>query len=438
MDLMRVFTCGSVDDGKSTLIGRLLYDSKSIFREHLDHIEAKDRVGDGELNLALLTDGLKAEREQGITIDVAYKYFSTPVRKFIIADTPGHVQYTRNMVTGASLADTAIILIDARQGILEQTRRHSFISHLLRVPHLIVCVNKMDLVDFSEARFKEIESDFLNMMHGAAGHPQEADRATDGGRSAQAAHLSFKQTTLIPISALKGDNIVNASAAMPWYKGKPLLKTLEESDVHNKSAAGTRFTVQYVLRPQSTDLHDFRGFAGVLRSGVIQTGDKIRIEPAGTEAMVTALHYSGRKVEAIQEDDSAVIELDRDIDISRGDIFVSAHETAQKTSLFKARLTHLDTQNLKLNFAYYLMTGTRKIKAMVKSIDAKLDIGSLEFKPAEAGSIALNEIAEVTIKTAAPVLFDRYEDNWTTGAGVLIDSQTNMTSAAIMNGEALP
>jgi sulfate adenylyltransferase subunit 1 len=409
---MRVFTCGSVDDGKSTLIGRLLYDSKSIYREHLDHIEAKDRVGDGELNLALLTDGLKAEREQGITIDVAYKYFSTPVRKFIIADTPGHVQYTRNMVTGASLADTAIILIDARQGILEQTRRHSFISHLLRVPHLIVCVNKMDLVEFGEARFQEIEDDFKKM----------------------ATNLSFKKTTLIPISALKGDNIVNRSEAMPWYKGEPLLKTLEEAEVIGKNAEGTRFTVQHILRPQSTNLHDFRGFAGVLRSGTLKTDDKIRIEPAGIEATITGLHFSGRKVSEILANDSAVVELDHDIDISRGDIFVKADENPAKTTILKAQLTHLDTQNLKLNYAYYLLSGTKKIKAIVKSIDAKLDLASLEFLKTDAlpPSVALNEIAEVTIKTAAPVLLDRYEDNWTTGSGVLIDSQTHMTSAAIM------
>lgn len=415
MDLMRVFTCGSVDDGKSTLIGRLLYDSKSIFREHLDHIEAKDRVGDGELNLALLTDGLKAEREQGITIDVAYKYFSTPVRKFIIADTPGHVQYTRNMVTGASLADTAIILIDARQGILEQTRRHSFISHLLRVPHLVVCVNKMDLVDFSENRFKEIETDFRNMT----------------------GHLSFKETTLIPISALKGDNIVNPSGTMPWYKGKPLLKTLEESPVLGKTAQGTRFTVQFVLRPQSTDLHDFRGFAGVLRSGELKTGDRIRVEPQGEIATVTGLHFSGQSTDGIYASDSAVVELDRDIDISRGDIFVKERETAGKTNSLRAQLTHLDTQGLKLNYPYFLLSGTRKVKAMIKSVDAKLDLGSLEFAPATATTVNLNEIAEVTIKTAAPVLFDKYADNWTTGAGVLIDSQTNMTSAAIMNIENL-
>ncbi|MFO1472719.1 MAG: GTP-binding protein [Turneriella sp.] len=410
MDLMRVFTCGSVDDGKSTLIGRLLYDSKSIFREHLDHIEAKDRVGDGELNLALLTDGLKAEREQGITIDVAYKYFSTPVRKFIIADTPGHVQYTRNMVTGASLADTAIILIDARQGILEQTRRHSFISHLLRVPHLIVCVNKMDLVGFSAERFAEIEKDFRAM----------------------AKDLSFKQTTLIPISALKGDNIVNASASMPWYLGQPLLKTLETSTVTGKASTGTRFTVQFVLRPQSTDLHDFRGFAGVLRSGELKTGDKIRIEPSGEKATVTALHFSGNPTDAIYAGDSAVVELDRDIDISRGDILVSDREAVQKTSQFTARLTHLDTQNLKLNYAYYLLCGTRKVKAMVKNINSKLDISTLTFKPENTGSVALNEIAEVTIKTASPILFDAYAENWTTGAAVLIDSQTNMTASALM------
>lgn len=411
MDLMRVFTCGSVDDGKSTLIGRLLYDAKSIFQEHLDHIEAKDRVGDGELNLALLTDGLKAEREQGITIDVAYKYFSTPVRKFIIADTPGHVQYTRNMVTGASLADTAIILIDARQGILEQTRRHSFISHLLRVPHLIVCVNKMDLVGFSAERFAEIERDF----------------------NAMAIELNFKQTTLIPISALKGDNIVHASSSMPWYQGKPLLRTLEESPIYGKTSNGTRFTVQYVLRPQSTELHDFRGFAGVLRSGKLKAGDRIRIEPSGEEATVTALHYSGKAVNEIFASDSAVVELDRDIDISRGDIFALVGEPTQKTTQITAQLTHLDTQNLKLNYAYYLLCGTRKVKAMVKSVTSKLDIHSLRFVPAEgAVPVGLNEIAEVTIKTAAPVLFDKYAENWTTGAGVLVDAQTNMTAAAVM------
>ncbi|HNE21107.1 MAG TPA: GTP-binding protein [Turneriella sp.] len=410
MDLLRVFTCGSVDDGKSTLIGRLLYDAKSIFQEHLDHIESKDRVGDGELNLALLTDGLKAEREQGITIDVAYKYFSTPKRKFIIADTPGHVQYTRNMVTGASLADTAIILIDARQGILEQTRRHSFISHLLRVPHLVVCVNKMDLVGFSAERFAEIETEFKKMS----------------------AELSFKQTTLIPISALKGDNIVNPSAAMPWYKGKPLLTTLEESDVHRKNAEGTRFTVQYVLRPQSTDLHDFRGFAGVLRSGTLRKGDKIRVEPSGEEASITALHYSGKPADEIYADDSAVVELDRDIDISRGDIFTHTGEQTPKGSLYKVYLTHLDTTPLKLNYAYYLQTGTRKVKAMVKSIESKLDIHSLKFAAAD-GSVGLNEIAEVTLKTAQPVVFDTYAQNWTTGAGVLVDAQTHMTACAVMN-----
>jgi sulfate adenylyltransferase subunit 1 len=410
MDLLRVFTCGSVDDGKSTLIGRLLYDTKSIFREHLDHIKSKDRVGDGELNLALLTDGLKAEREQGITIDVAYKYFSTPKRKFILADTPGHVQYTRNMVTGASLADTAIILIDARQGILEQTRRHSFISHLLRVPHLIVCVNKMDLVGFSAERFAEIEAQFQKM----------------------AVELQFKQTTLIPISALKGDNIVTPSASMPWYNGKPLLTTLEDSEVHRKNAEGTRFTVQCVLRPQSTALHDFRGFAGVLRSGILRKGEKIRVEPSGEEATITALHYSGKPTEEIYADDSAIVELDRDIDISRGDIFTHAGEQTPKGSLFKVYLTHLDTMPLKLNYAYYLLTGTRKVKAMVKSIERKLDIHSLKFVAADGG-VSLNDIAEVTLKTAQPVVFDLYERNWTTGAGILVDAQTHMTSCAVMN-----
>lgn len=414
MDLLRVFTCGSVDDGKSTLIGRLLYDSKSIFQEHLDHIEAKERIGDGELNLALLTDGLKAEREQGITIDVAYKYFSTPRRKFIIADTPGHIQYTRNMVTGASLADTAIILIDARQGILEQTRRHSFISHLLRVPHLVVCVNKMDLVGYDEKRFREIEQAF----------------------TAMAQNLSFKQRTLIPISALKGDNIVHRSDAMPWYQGKPLLETLEGSDAHRKTAEGTRFTVQYVLRPQSSELHDFRGLAGVLRSGSITRGDTIRIEPSGAQAKVTGLSYSGAPTEAIYADDSAVIELDKDIDIGRGDLLVAENDTVVKTSLFTAYLTHLDSTPLRINTPYYLMQGTRKIKAMIKSVEKKLDIHSLQFIDA-AGGVALNEIAQVTIKTAQPVVFDSYETNWTTGAGILIDAQTNMTSAAIMNSGAL-
>jgi len=412
---MRVFTCGSVDDGKSTLIGRLLYDSKSIFQEHLDHIEAKDRVGDGELNLALLTDGLKAEREQGITIDVAYKYFSTPKRKFIIADTPGHVQYTRNMVTGASLADTAVILIDARQGILEQTRRHSFISHLLRVPHLIVCVNKMDLVDFSETRFNEIQAEFKRM----------------------AANLSFKATTLIPISALKGDNIVNASAAMPWYQGKPLIRILEESEVLSKNAAANRFTVQYVLRPQSTDLHDFRGFAGVVRSGSFKKGDAVKILPQNLEATIAAVHFSAQQVDQIYANDSAVIELDRDIDISRGDILTLANDQTSTTSSFSAELTHLDTSPLKLNYPYYLMVGTRKVKAMVKTIEKKLNLATLSFDAPQNADVKLNEIVEVTLKTAAPIVFDAYANNWTTGAAVLIDSQTNMTSAALMFKENL-
>lgn len=410
MEILRFIAAGNVDDGKSTLIGRLLYDSNSLQKDLVENIEKASQKGGTDFNLALLTDGLKAEREQGITIDVAYKYFATAKRKFIIADCPGHVQYTRNMVTGASLADTAIILIDARQGILEQTRRHSFISHLLRVPHLIVCVNKMDLVGFSAERFAEIEKDFRAM----------------------AKDLSFQQTTLIPISALKGDNIVNASASMPWFQGQPLLKTLETSKVTGKTSAGTRFTVQFVLRPQSTDLHDFRGFAGVLRSGELKKGDAIRVEPSGEAATVTALHYSGNPTDAVFAGDSAVVELDRDIDISRGDIFVLASENVQKTTQFTAQLTHLDTQNLKLNYAYHLQCGTRKVKAMVKAINSKLDIATLTFKNEDTAAVALNEIAEVTIKTAAPVLFDRYADNWNTGSAVLVDSQTNMTAAALM------
>ncbi|MBS0617267.1 MAG: 50S ribosome-binding GTPase [Spirochaetes bacterium] len=413
-DLLRVFTCGSVDDGKSTLIGRLLYDAKSIFQEHLDHIEAKERVGDGELNLALLTDGLKAEREQGITIDVAYKYFSTPARKFIIADTPGHVQYTRNMVTGASLADVAVILIDARQGILEQTRRHSFIAHLLRVPHLIVCINKMDLVDFSETRFREIESEFLTLGN----------------------ELEFAHTTLIPISALKGDNIVHPSQNMPWFDRAPLLQTLEETPIFRKNALGTRFTVQCILRPQSTTLHDFRGFAGVLRSGALSVGDRVRIETAQEEATIKRILYSGEETDNIFADDAAVIELDRDIDISRGDIFTLASEETTIANLFMARLTHLDTQPLKLNQAYYLLVGTQKVKAVVRSVATKLNLDSLSFEGATDSVIKTNEIAEVKIKTAAPILFDRYSDNWTTGAGVLVDAQTHKTVAALMFSEA--
>ncbi|MCS6972746.1 MAG: GTP-binding protein [Leptospiraceae bacterium] len=414
MDLLRVFTCGSVDDGKSTLIGRLLYDTKSVFREHLDYLAAKERVGDGELNLALLTDGLKAEREQGITIDVAYKYFATPKRKFILADTPGHVQYTRNMVTGASLADVAVILIDARHGILEQTRRHCFIAHLLRVPHLIVCVNKMDLVGYSADRFAEIEQDFLAMAN----------------------TMSFLQKTLIPIAALKGDNIVHRSEKMPWYSGQPLLEVLEQCPAQQRRAEGTRYTVQCVLRPQTNDLHDFRGYAGILRSGTLRVGQKIRIETSGAEATIRALHYSLSPAEEIYADDAAVVELDCDLDIGRGDIFTDAAENPPKGTLFRVFLTHLDTAPLKMGIPYYLLTGTRKVKCLVKSVEKKLNLHTLTFEP-DQSSVGLNEIAEVILKTAQPVLLDRYAENWTTGAGVLVDSQTNMTSAAIMNEEVL-
>lgn len=409
-DLMRVFTCGSVDDGKSTLIGRLLFDSKSIFQEQLQHIEAKDRVGDGELNLALLTDGLKAEREQGITIDVAYKYFSTPKRKFILADTPGHVEYTRNMVTGASLADCAIILIDARQGILEQTRRHSFIAHLLRVPTLIVCVNKMDLIRFSESEFRKIEKEFHRI----------------------AADFSFQKTVVIPISALKGDNIVHPSTAMPWFNGQPLLKTLEETEIIRKCACGTRFTVQYVLRPQKTSLHDFRGFAGILRSGTLSVGNTLRVEPSGKEARVSAITYSGKKTEKIFAEDSAIVELDQDIDVSRGDILTQSKDRTEKTTSFKTYLTHLDTQELKLNSAYFLQYGTQRVKAMVKSVEKKLDLATLRFVNSVGGVVSLNDIAEVTVKTAQPILFDTYDTNWATGAGILIHPQTHKTSSALM------
>jgi len=414
MDLLRVFTCGSVDDGKSTLIGRLLYDSKSVFQEHLQTIEGKDRVGDGELNLALLTDGLRAEREQGITIDVAYKYFSTPKRKFILADTPGHVQYTRNMVTGASLADCAIILIDARQGILEQTRRHSFIAHLLEIPHLIVCINKMDLVDFSEKRYQEIKDEFSNLCKS----------------------LSFSKITLIPISALKGDNIVNKSTNMPWYRDEPLLDHLESWIITPRVQSGSRFLNQYIIRPQDSQYHDFRGYAGIIRSGEFQVGDKITVYPQNLSSTISEIWYSGVKTTSTQTNDSVIFQLEDDMDISRGDIFVRSTDAVKTTSLFRAKLTHLDSAPLKLNSPYEMMIGTRLVKAMVKSVETKLDLTDLIFKPTSP-NVQLNEIAEVTIKTATPILFDSFESNWATGSAILIDPQTHMTAAALMFEESL-
>jgi len=412
MDLLRFTTAGSVDDGKSTLIGRLLYDCKSIFEDQWEAIEQSSKQrGDENVNLALLTDGLRAEREQGITIDVAYRYFATPKRKFIIADTPGHTQYTRNMVTGASTANLAIILIDARHGVIEQTCRHSFIASLLQIQHIIVCVNKMDLVDWSEDRFNEIVGQYKEF----------------------ASRLEVPHIDFIPISALLGDNVVKRSANMDWYQGSPLLYTLETMYIGNEhNHVDARFPVQWVIRPHSDEWHDFRGYAGRVAGGVFKPGDEVTVMPSGFRSRVKGIHDIHGDVPEAFAPMSVTVTLEDEIDISRGDMIVKQNNPPQSSQQIEAMICWFSSEaNLQERGRYTLRHTTNDVKCQVKELKYKMDINTLH-KLKEDREVRLNDIARVSLQTSAPLHFDRYRRNRATGSFILIDEQTNNTVAAGM------
>lgn len=412
MDLLRFTTAGSVDDGKSTLIGRLLYDSKSIFEDQMESIEKASRSrGEEQVNLALLTDGLRSEREQGITIDVAYRYFATPKRKFIIADTPGHIQYTRNMVTGASTANLAIILVDARNGVLEQTRRHSFIASLLKIPHIIFAINKMDLVDYSEERYEEIKEELEDFS----------------------SKLDVSDIRFIPISALKGDNVVDKSKNMDWYRGTSLLYTLETvhiSSDHNM--IDCRFPVQYVVRPYNDDFHDYRGYAGRIAGGVFKTGDNVMVLPSGFTSTIKSIDTYQKSLERAFPPQSVTFTLTDDIDISRGDMIVRENnqpDVAQDVDLMICWF-HQNKQ-LVLNGKYAIKHTSNDARCIVKDIKYKLDINTLHRLENDK-TIKMNDIARISIRTTKPLLCDPYRRNRITGSVIIIDEATNETLAAGM------
>lgn len=411
MDLLRFITAGSVDDGKSTLIGRLLYDSKNILIDQLEQLEKSTKNKEnGEVDLALLTDGLRAEREQGITIDVAYRYFTTPKRKFIIADAPGHVQYTRNMITGASNANLIIILIDARQGVVEQTRRHSIIASLLKIPHVVVAINKMDLVNYSQDVYNNIVIDYAEV----------------------AKSLGLKDVTYIPISALKGDNIVDKSETIRWYEGKALLQHLEEVEVNSDvNLNNSRFQVQYVIRPQTEDLHDYRGYAGKVISGIYKKGDKVTVLPAGIETSIAKLEVGGKEVEEVFAPQSVTIQLADDIDISRGDSIVLSSDIPQTNNEVEVLMCWLDDKPLQPGNKYYLQHNSRLVRSVVRNIEYKLDVNTLQ-KEAVEGNVKLNEVVKATIKTASPLVFDSYQHISGTGSAILVDETSNSTVAAVL------
>ncbi|HJN83668.1 MAG: GTP-binding protein [Verrucomicrobiota bacterium] len=412
MDLLRFTTAGSVDDGKSTLIGRLLYDCKSIFEDQWDAVEQSSKQrGDENVNLALLTDGLRAEREQGITIDVAYRYFATPNRKFIIADTPGHIQYTRNMVTGASTANLAIILIDARNGVIEQTCRHSFIASLLQIQHIIVCVNKMDLVDWSEDRFNEVVAQYKEF----------------------ASRLEVPHIDFIPISALLGDNVVERSANMGWYQGSPLLYTLETMYIGNEhNHVDARFPVQWVIRPHSDEWHDFRGYAGRVAGGVFKPGDEVTVMPSGFQSRVKGIHDIHGDVPEAFAPMSVTVTLEDEIDISRGDMIVKQNNPPQSSQQIEAMICWFSSEaNLQERGRYTLRQTTNDVKCLLKELKYKMDINTLH-KEEDDREVRLNDIARVSLQASAPLHYDRYRRNRATGSFILIDEQTNNTVAAGM------
>lgn len=411
MELLRFTTAGSVDDGKSTLIGRLLYDSKAIFQDQMEAIEqASKRRGEEGVNLALLTDGLRAEREQGITIDVAYRYFATPRRKFIIADTPGHIQYTRNMVTGASTANVAIILVDARNGVVEQTRRHTYIASLLQIPHIIVCVNKMDLVDYKEEAFDQIR-DNINEL---------------------SSKLDTKDIHYIPISARDGDNVVDRSTNMHWYEGPTLMYLLETIHIGSDyNLLDSRFPVQYIIRPQSDEFHDYRGYAGRVASGVFRVGDKITVLPSGYTSTIKSIDLFGSTFDEAFAPQSVTFTLEDDIDISRGDMFVKTGETPQVGQDIELMICWLNEKPMRLGGKYILRHTTNEMKCLIKEVKFKLDINTFENKPGDAG-LGLNEMGRIVLRSAKPLIYDSYKKNRTTGSLILIDEGTNETVGAGM------
>ncbi|MFC2505781.1 MAG: sulfate adenylyltransferase subunit 1 [Capnocytophaga ochracea] len=410
MNILRFITAGSVDDGKSTLIGRLLYDSKSILADQLEALEqqSKNKNDDG-IDLAIITDGLRAEREQGITIDVAYRYFATPKRKFIIADAPGHTQYTRNMITGASNSELIIILVDARNGVTEQTRRHSIIASLLNIPEVVVTVNKMDLVGYSEEVFNNIKQEYEEI----------------------AKRLGLKSVHYFPISAFVGDNIVNTTEAMPWYKGNSLLDFLETVEITKNNYDQPRFQVQYVIRPQTEALHDYRGYAGEVISGTYRKGDAIIVEPEGITTKLSKIEYNGEEVAEAKAGDPVVLHIEDDIDISRGDYFAQQGAEPQQGQDIEAIVCWMDKRELREGNKYLLQQRSKLVKAIVKEIEYKIDVNTLN-QTEGVESVKLNEIAKIRLKTASPLVYDAFQSNPPMGSAILIDETSNATVGAVM------
>ena len=410
MNILRFITAGSVDDGKSTLIGRLLYDSKSILADQLEVLEqqSKNKNEDG-VDLAILTDGLRAEREQGITIDVAYRYFATDKRKFIIADAPGHTQYTRNMITGASNSELIIILVDARNGVTEQTRRHSIIASLLNIPEVVVAVNKMDLVGYSEEVFNNIKQEYEEI----------------------AKRLGLKSVHYFPISAFVGDNIVNTTEAMPWYKGNSLLDFLETVEISKDNYDQPRFQVQYVIRPQTEALHDYRGYAGEVISGTYCKGDAIVVEPEGISTKLSKIEYNGEEVAEAKAGDPVVLHIEDDIDISRGDYFAKEGAEPQQGQDIEAVVCWMDKRELREGNKYLLQQRSKLVKAIVKEIEYKIDVNTLN-QTEGVESVKLNEIAKIRLKTASPLVYDTFQSNPPMGSAILIDETSNATVGAVM------
>jgi len=409
--LLRFTTAGSVDDGKSTLIGRLLYDSKSIFEDQIASVEkTSKRKGLDTVDMALFTDGLKDEREQGITIDVAYRYFTTPKRKFIIADTPGHIQYTRNMVTGASTANVAIVLIDARKGVIEQTKRHTFIASLLQINHVIVCVNKMDLVNYDEKVFNDIVHQFEEIS----------------------SKMVFKDVRYIPISALLGDNVVNRSVKTPWYQDAPLLHTLETIHiVSDNNMVDARFPVQTVLRPQDEENRDYRGYAGTIAGGIFRVGDEVRLLPSGFNSKIKTINQYDNYIDQAFEGMSIAITLEDDIDLSRGDMIVKSNNLPEKKQDLSAMICWFNEESARLRAKYTLKHTTNHMMAMIKEVEYKVNVDTLKRETSDK-NIEMNDICKVKIRTTAPIMMDEYSRNRKTGSFILIDDGTNETVAAGM------
>ena len=410
MNILRFITAGSVDDGKSTLIGRLLYDSKSILADQLEALEqqSKNKNDDG-IDLAIITDGLRAEREQGITIDVAYRYFATPKRKFIIADAPGHTQYTRNMITGASNSELIIILVDARNGVTEQTRRHSIIASLLNIPEVVVAVNKMDLVDYNEEVFNNIKQEYEEI----------------------AKRLGLKSVHYFPISAFVGDNIVNTTEAMSWYKGNSLLDFLETVEISKDNYDQPRFQVQYVIRPQTEALHDYRGYAGEVISGTYRKDDAIIVEPEGITTKLSKIEYNGEEVAEAKAGDPVVLHIEDDIDISRGDYFAKQGAEPQQGQDIEAIVCWMDKRELREGNKYLLQQRSKLVKAIVKEIEYKIDVNTLN-QTEGVENVKLNEIAKIRLKTASPLVYDTFQSNPPMGSAILIDETSNATVGAVM------